>query len=366
MDYGDIARAIAPIHDALDHRCLNEIEGLEVPTSEVLAKWIFDRLRSAVPHLAEVHVAETCTARCEYRGADQEGRERSSQSHCGRARGCARARVDRRGDWCDAAIEPPAVASWPSSRGPVGGSSRTPATLAEGLYDRDPATWLRPGHEALEAAWAALAPRVRSTGGTVCFVPHARHVLSDVQSSAHFHRERPDDPLEIALAPADLLEVDMLDDVEVHLTRMFETLGPITSSVMLEDVADEVDGHGLPRRCPLGAGRLPRDVVLDLLGRCVSPAHADRRLRGLVRGRPGMARVRRRRPRRIDNRRRSGFDAFMSTPTPPSKPTPSLDHPTLPLVKEAFPDLALKASEFRGMTTLIVHPRPSIESPLPA
>ncbi|MHC5026352.1 MAG: 6-carboxytetrahydropterin synthase QueD [Planctomycetota bacterium] len=71
VDFGDIAKAVRPIHDALDHRCLNEIDGLEVPTSEVLAEWIFARLAPNVPHLAEVHVAETCTARCEYRASEQ-------------------------------------------------------------------------------------------------------------------------------------------------------------------------------------------------------------------------------------------------------------------------------------------------------
>jgi 6-pyruvoyltetrahydropterin/6-carboxytetrahydropterin synthase len=68
VDYGDIKKAISPIHDALDHRCLNEIAGLENPTSEMLAVWIWDRLAPLLPLLAEVIVCETCTSRCEYRG----------------------------------------------------------------------------------------------------------------------------------------------------------------------------------------------------------------------------------------------------------------------------------------------------------
>jgi 6-pyruvoyltetrahydropterin/6-carboxytetrahydropterin synthase len=47
---------------------LNEIAGLENPTSEVLAAWIWNRLKPVLPELAEVVVAETCTARCVYRG----------------------------------------------------------------------------------------------------------------------------------------------------------------------------------------------------------------------------------------------------------------------------------------------------------
>lgn len=69
IDYGEIRRAIDPIQKRLDHYCLNEIEGLENPTSEVLAKWIWDRLKPELPILAEVIVHETCTSRCHYRGA---------------------------------------------------------------------------------------------------------------------------------------------------------------------------------------------------------------------------------------------------------------------------------------------------------
>jgi 6-pyruvoyltetrahydropterin/6-carboxytetrahydropterin synthase len=71
VDYGDIKQAIAPVRSRLDHFCLNEVEGLENPTSEVLARWIFSRLAPQPPQLTEVHVHETCTSRCEYRAADQ-------------------------------------------------------------------------------------------------------------------------------------------------------------------------------------------------------------------------------------------------------------------------------------------------------
>lgn len=48
-DYADIAAAWQPIHDALDHRLLNEIPGLENPTTEVLVVWIAERLKAAFP-----------------------------------------------------------------------------------------------------------------------------------------------------------------------------------------------------------------------------------------------------------------------------------------------------------------------------
>jgi len=71
MDYADIDRAAEPVVLSLDHRCLNEVEGLENPTSEHLARWIFDRLRPALPGLLEVCVAETPSARCVYRGEER-------------------------------------------------------------------------------------------------------------------------------------------------------------------------------------------------------------------------------------------------------------------------------------------------------
>ena len=69
MDYADITAAFKPIWEQLDHNYLNEIPGLENPTSENLARWIWERLKPGLPLLTEVVVAETCTARCIYVGA---------------------------------------------------------------------------------------------------------------------------------------------------------------------------------------------------------------------------------------------------------------------------------------------------------
>ncbi|KND28588.1 MULTISPECIES: 6-carboxytetrahydropterin synthase QueD [Streptomyces] len=68
MDFGDVKRAFKPIEARLDHYYLNEIEGLENPTSEVLARWIWDRLRPTLPGLSALTVRETCTSGCTYRG----------------------------------------------------------------------------------------------------------------------------------------------------------------------------------------------------------------------------------------------------------------------------------------------------------
>lgn len=68
MDYAEISQAFKSLWEQLDHHYLNEIEGLENPTSERVALWIWTRLRPSLPLLKEVVVAETCTARCVYRG----------------------------------------------------------------------------------------------------------------------------------------------------------------------------------------------------------------------------------------------------------------------------------------------------------
>jgi len=68
MDYAEINRAFQPLWEQLDHHYLNEVPGLENPTSENVAAWIWQRLKPRLPLLVEVAVAETCTARCVYRG----------------------------------------------------------------------------------------------------------------------------------------------------------------------------------------------------------------------------------------------------------------------------------------------------------
>jgi 6-pyruvoyltetrahydropterin/6-carboxytetrahydropterin synthase len=67
-DFADLSCAMQPVLQQLDHYYLNDIEGLENPTSEVLARWIWERLQPAMPELSHVVVRETCTSGCVYRG----------------------------------------------------------------------------------------------------------------------------------------------------------------------------------------------------------------------------------------------------------------------------------------------------------
>lgn len=68
MDFADIKTAFGPILARLDHYYLNEIPGLENPTSENIARWIWSELKPVLPALSRVSIRETCTSGCEYRG----------------------------------------------------------------------------------------------------------------------------------------------------------------------------------------------------------------------------------------------------------------------------------------------------------
>jgi 6-pyruvoyltetrahydropterin/6-carboxytetrahydropterin synthase len=68
MDFSDIKAAFQPLHDRLDHHYLNEVEGLTNPTSENLARWIWQRLKPTLPSLSKIVVRETCTSGCVYQG----------------------------------------------------------------------------------------------------------------------------------------------------------------------------------------------------------------------------------------------------------------------------------------------------------
>jgi 6-pyruvoyltetrahydropterin/6-carboxytetrahydropterin synthase len=69
LDFQVLFDAWKPIYEQVDHRFLNEVPGLENPTSELLAQWIWERIKPALPSLSRVAVHETCESRCEYEGS---------------------------------------------------------------------------------------------------------------------------------------------------------------------------------------------------------------------------------------------------------------------------------------------------------
>jgi 6-pyruvoyltetrahydropterin/6-carboxytetrahydropterin synthase len=68
MDFADIAEAFKPLHDKLDHKYLNDIDGMDNPTSENIAKWIWKRLCLTLPQLSKIVVQESTESGCVYQG----------------------------------------------------------------------------------------------------------------------------------------------------------------------------------------------------------------------------------------------------------------------------------------------------------
>lgn len=68
LDFADMKAAFAPVLKRLDHYYLNEVEGLENPTSENIARWIWKETQPRLPQLSKIVLYETCTAGCTYLG----------------------------------------------------------------------------------------------------------------------------------------------------------------------------------------------------------------------------------------------------------------------------------------------------------
>ena len=70
MDYADLSAAWEPVRQLLDHRYLNDVRGLENPTSEMIAVWIWKALSASLPELSSIEIRETGGFRCRYLGPD--------------------------------------------------------------------------------------------------------------------------------------------------------------------------------------------------------------------------------------------------------------------------------------------------------
>jgi len=70
MDFSDLKTVFKPIYEQLDHHYLNDIPGLENPTSENIARWIWGKLKPQLPQLSVIEIRETCTSGCVFRGGN--------------------------------------------------------------------------------------------------------------------------------------------------------------------------------------------------------------------------------------------------------------------------------------------------------
>lgn len=146
-------------------------------------------------------------------------------------------------------------------------------TLAGGLFDQDPRNWTAPGRRAFDAFCDRVRPAFERHGWTLCFRPHARHVLSDVKGCRDFLARRTGQSFEIALAPASMLEASMLERIDDHLERFFAGLGSVAAMVILEDVrpAQPADDDRPLERVALGEGIFSATRLRSLLREHVSP-----------------------------------------------------------------------------------------------
>jgi 6-pyruvoyltetrahydropterin/6-carboxytetrahydropterin synthase len=71
IDFADIKAAFKPIEERIDHHYLNEVEGLENPTSENVARWVWQQLQPSLPCLSKIVIRETCTSGCIYAGESE-------------------------------------------------------------------------------------------------------------------------------------------------------------------------------------------------------------------------------------------------------------------------------------------------------
>jgi len=146
------------------------------------------------------------------------------------------------------------------------GSLAPEAIDDDGLFTADPRNWMSPGTEALDAFLDGVVQPLERSGRTLCLLPHARHVLSDVQGSINLVRSRAGQPVEVALAPIALLTPSMLEALEDHLERSFDTLSEHAPFLLLHDaIIDTEEERLIP--APLGSGIIEKDILLSMIER---------------------------------------------------------------------------------------------------
>jgi 6-pyruvoyltetrahydropterin/6-carboxytetrahydropterin synthase len=68
VDFADLKATVKPVLDRLDHHCLNDIPGLDNPTSEILAIWLWSQLKPLIPGLKRIELNETPTSGAIFEG----------------------------------------------------------------------------------------------------------------------------------------------------------------------------------------------------------------------------------------------------------------------------------------------------------
>ena len=137
-------------------------------------------------------------------------------------------------------------------------------SMGEELFADEPRTWMGGGHERFEGFCDDVREPLRQARRTLCFRPHARHVLSDAQGTLDFLRRREDEPFGLAIAPVDLLLPEMVGDAEDHFTRILDFMIPRADFVLLADAHPDDSGEAMTP-CPLGQGILPATALMEAI-----------------------------------------------------------------------------------------------------
>lgn len=69
MDFAEVKKTVEPVVKQLDHRLMNEVAGLENPTCEAIAKWLWMKIKPTLPALCKIELHETPTSGAIYEGA---------------------------------------------------------------------------------------------------------------------------------------------------------------------------------------------------------------------------------------------------------------------------------------------------------
>lgn len=139
-------------------------------------------------------------------------------------------------------------------------------SMASGLFDRDPLSWMPRPREAFCALCDGLAPVLIDEDVRVLWRPHARHVLADPQTCLSHLRDREGEPFGLAFEPAALLEPEMLPAADDHLARAFEALGPVCDLVILTNTTIKEQPER-PESTPLHRGDLDGSLLTRLTER---------------------------------------------------------------------------------------------------
>lgn len=145
--------------------------------------------------------------------------------------------------------------------------------LAPGHWPRDPQTWTKPGQAALDAALDTLLPEFSATR-PLLLRPHARHVLSDAPRSLNLLRARTDQPLQLVLDPAAMLEPSMLIHAEDHYRRVLGALAdhPAVAALIVTGAREIAHDDGpaiIPTR--LADSQIPAALIARLVREIVPP-----------------------------------------------------------------------------------------------